>query len=162
MILTVLLQHLSAATWDWTVASADRVAVQLGGEPVDEVVGRTSYRMDGVVDLSLYWEDGCAEFLEITLNLFSEPHLLDPAEYEKKEDEYFRKYRNAVAEARKVLGAPIFDGGAGSSSFPCDQEAYRLALWALPNARLMVQQKHEDKELPFRVCIVVAPLAISE
>jgi len=38
-----------------------------------------------------------------------------------------------------------------------DQDAIWLAQWSAPNARLLVELKHEDKELPLRLGVIVVP-----
>ncbi|MBS0260679.1 MAG: hypothetical protein JSS02_01885 [Planctomycetes bacterium] len=55
------------------------------------------------------------------------------------------------------IGQPAFSGGPATSGFPDDQDANALSLWNLPNARLMLQLTHQDRELPFIICLVVAP-----
>lgn len=143
--------------WDWLLGNAEALVSAIAGDPVSRVARRVVYRLDGMVDLSLYYEDAMAILIELTVEAFPEPHRLIPAVYEDKVDEYFMKYEGAVAEARRVLGEPAFNDGAAAAGFPEDQDAVWLALWSVNNARLMVEQKHEDKELPLRLCVVVAP-----
>ncbi len=133
------------------------VFAALTATPVETVPGRWTYIIASGLKLSVYMEDDRIEFLEITMDVFFDPQRLQPEEYERKVDEYFSKYEKAVASAERILGPPTFNDGWGSEGFPEDQEAVWLAQWDLLNARLMIQQKHEDKELPFRLCIVITP-----
>lgn len=133
------------------------VFVALSATHVETVPGRWTYIIASGPKLSVYTEDDRIEFLEITMDVFLNPHRLQPGEYEQKVEEYFSKYEKAVASAEQILGPPAFDDGWGSEGFPEDQEAVCLAQWNLLNARLMIQQKHEDKELPFRLCVVITP-----
>jgi hypothetical protein len=86
-------------------------------------------------------------------------HTLSDAEYEDQLDDYASKFEVVVKELGAALGKPAFCDGAGAVGFPDDQDAIWLALWPARNARLMLQQKHEARELPIRLVLVVAPCA---
>jgi hypothetical protein len=109
--------------------------------------------------LSLYCEGDLAEFVGRSPWRLSDPHLLSEVEYEQKANEFEQKFRAAVAAGMRILGPPAFNDGVGCDGFPDDQDAVWLALWPSVDSRLMIEQKHEDKELPARLCIVVAPPA---
>lgn len=66
-------------------------------------------------------------------------------------------FESATEALAKFLGPPAFSDGAAADHYPEDQDAAWLSLWNYPSARIMLQQKHEDRELPFRICLVVAP-----
>jgi hypothetical protein len=117
------------------------------------VPGRSTYKTLEGPSLSLYSEGEVAEFVEVTLDAYRDPHLLNELEYEQKTDEFHRKFQAAVSTGTRVLGPPVFVDGVGRDGFPEDQEAVWLALWPSANARLMIEQKHEDQE---RLCLVVA------
>ena len=154
-----LLTRLKGATWTWSKAGAEQVIASLGARTVQGVAGRSTYETPEGPRLSLYSEGDVAEFLEITLEALQDPHLLSEVEYEQKATEFFQKFQAAVAIGTRILGPPVFNDGVGREGFPEDQDAVRLALWPSGNSRLMIEQKHEDKELPMRLCIVVAPPA---
>jgi hypothetical protein len=152
-----IIQHLKDIRWTWSKLALEPVLTALGATHKEGVIGRCTYSIEAGSTLSVYYHDDQIEFLEFTVDVFFEPHLLSAEEYEQKVDEYFEKYEIAVGFAERILGPPVFNDGRGNNYFPEDQEAVWLAQWNLPNARLMIQQKHEDKELPFRLCIVIAP-----
>jgi hypothetical protein len=154
-----LLTKLKGVTWTWSKASAELAIASLGARMIQEVPGRSTYETPEGARLSLYSEGDQAEFVEITLEAFQDPHLLAEAEYEQKADEFLQRFRAAVAIGTRILGPPAFNDGVGGERFPEDQDAVWLALWPSGNSRLMIEQKHEDKELPMRLCIVVAPPA---
>ena len=97
------------------------------------------------------------ESVEVILDITSGVDGLDENEYEETVDEYYEKFQAVVAAASKFLGKPSFCNGAAASGFPEDQEAEWLALWTRPYGRFMVQQRHEDRELPFTVSVVIQP-----
>ena len=154
-----LLTKLKGATWTWSKAGAEQVIASLGARMVQGVPGRSTYETPEGPRLSLYSEGNLAEFLEITLEAFQDPHLLSEVEHEHKANEFLQKFQAAVAIGTRILGPPVFNDGVGRDGFPEDQDAVRLALWPSGNSRLMIEQKHEDKELPIRLSIVVAPPA---
>jgi len=151
-----LLPKLKGVTWTWSKAGAEQAIASLGARRVQGVPGRSTYQTAEGPRLSLYSEGDLAEFVEITLEAFPDPHLLSDVEYEQKADEFLQKFRAAVAIGTQILGPPAFNDGVGRDGFPEDQDAVRLALWPSGDCRLMIEQKHEDKELPIRLCIVVA------
>ncbi len=154
--MATLVKRLKGIRWVWSESGVESVLASLNATLVEAVPGRKTYAIAAGPKVSVYSEGGRTEFLEITVDAFFDPQRLSPEEYEQKVDEYFAKYEQAVAAAEGTLGPPAFNDGGGSEGFPEDQEAVWLAQWDLPTARLMIQQKHEDKELPFRLCIVVA------
>lgn len=81
--------------------------------------------------------------------------LGDP-EYKDKVGEFYSAFVSATKQIENYLGNSMFSGGAGANGFPEDQDAVWLSLWIAPSCRLMLQQKHEDRQLPFRICIVIA------
>jgi len=154
-----LLTKLKGVTWTWSRASAEQAIASLGARMIQGVPGRSTYETPEGARLSLYSEGDLAEFVEITLEAFQDPHLLSVADFEQKADEFLQKFRAAVAIGTRILGPPAFNDGVGHDGFPEDQDAVWLALWTSGTSRLMIEQKHEDKELPMRLCIVVAPPA---
>ncbi|KGU91538.1 hypothetical protein X880_4289 [Burkholderia pseudomallei MSHR4032] len=102
-------------------------------------------------------KEGKILFIEITFEKFVDVESLSVSEYEDKVDEFFARFEAAVAELTPALGKPVFSDGAAAKGFPDDQEANWLALWHVKNARLMLEQKHESQEFPFRLCFVIAP-----
>jgi hypothetical protein len=154
-----LLPKLNGITWTWSKAGAEQAIASLGARMVQGAPGRSTYETPEGARLSLYSEGDLADFVEITLEAFEDPHLLTEGEYEQKANEFLQKFRVAVATGTRILGPPAFNDGVGRDGFPEDQDAVWLALWPAGNSRLMIEQKHEDKELPIRLCIVVAPPA---
>ncbi len=143
--------------WSWTLESGHSLALALHGRLREECAGRRTYEMPEGVTMSLYHDENCVQFIEFTLDVIANLHLLSPADYEDTKDKFFQKFEDAVAEAATVLGPPVFSDGAAASEFPADQDAEWLALWNLTGGRIMLEQKHEDKELPLRLSFVLAP-----
>ena len=152
------LRGLRALAWDWSRDEASRLARSLNLRPCGGLPGRVSYVTNEGQDVSVYYEAESPRRVEITLDAFHDPHLLSESAYEDKVDEFYGKFEGAVAKATGILGKPLFNDGRAASGFPEDEDAVWLALWRLPNARLMIQQRHEDKELPLRLVVVVRPL----
>jgi len=94
-------------------------------------------------------------YVEVTVDSSWPTPNASPDELEDLADLYFDKYQSAVRMITSRLGEPVFDDGAAAPGFPSDQPAEWLALWNCKAARLMLEQKHEDRELPFRLVIVL-------
>jgi hypothetical protein len=152
-----LTRALTSAGWRWDVEGWRELAGRLGLRESDSVRTRISYRTPENETLSAYFDGNRLEFVEVTLDIFRDPEQLSESEHAQKMAEFRGKFNLAVESAMEVLGEPLLRGGPEDEGFPDDQDAIRLALWLIPGGRFMIEQKHEDKELPIRVSIVVAP-----
>ena len=117
-----LLTKLKDIPWTWSKVGAEQVIASLGARRVQGVPGRSTYETVEGPRLSLYSEGDLAEFVEITLEAFQDPHLLSEVEYEQKANEFLQKFRAAVANACRpcstwihVPRAPVNPPGGGSS-----------------------------------------------
>lgn len=154
-----IVRRLASGRWSWNRASWTLLAADLALRECAREGNRISYETPEAKTLSAFFAQGDAlAFVEVTVEAFVDVEELSEEAYEEKVDEYYEKFMRAVAEAERVLGKPSFCNGAAARGFPEDQDAVWLALWRVENARLMLQQTHEDQELPFRICVVVAPL----
>ena len=152
-----IIRALASLQWRWDEAGWKAAVQQLGLRESKSVPGRVSYLSPENETLSAYFDGSRLEFVEVTVDLFRDPELLAEAAYRQKIAEFRDKFEGLVGLTAAILGAPAFAGPPSDEGFPDDQDALRLALWSVPDGRLMIEQKHEDKELPIRVSVVVAP-----
>ena len=145
--------------WGWDKASIEKLLLSLGWERREGVLHRDAYVLSGGLDASVYNEGDMVKLVEVEIDVFSEVDSLDDLEYEDTVDEFYKKFLVTTKQLTEPLGQPAFSDGAAANGFPDDQDAVWLSLWNLPTARFMVQQKHEDRDIPFRLCFVVAPRA---
>jgi hypothetical protein len=153
-----LVHRITNTEWVWDLDAIGSALSRLGASRKVQHARRIGYTMTGLDDLSVYHKAGRVWLVEFTLESFAYPAELSDAQYEDKVDEYFVKYQKLVAATAEILGPPVFDDGFAAPDFPEDQDAVWLAMWNLSSARLMVEQKHEDRELPFRLCVVLTPI----
>lgn len=155
--LAPLAKRLSTVEWQWTRSWWD-TATDTFALIQQEAVGARRTYVDPQGELwDLYMRGDDALFLEINFDVLADAGSLSDSTYENKVDEYFQKFQDQVQVLKSFLGKPRFVDGAAARGFPVDQEANWLALWDVKNARLMLQQKHESRDMPFRLCLVVAP-----
>ena len=143
--------------FEWTRNGLTPALKRLDAVLGESVPGRDTYQLPDGSAASVYYEGARVYQIEMTLDVFRRTASLTDLEYEDKVDEYFSKYNSFVEEAKTALGDPQFDHGFGCEGFPEDQDAVWLALWNLGDSRAMIQQKHEDREMPFRVVLIYAP-----
>ncbi|MDF3836845.1 hypothetical protein P3W85_28420 [Cupriavidus basilensis] len=155
-----LAEKLSQIDWQWDQLWWEHVAQDLALRKKEAIAGRLTYAdTDGEL-WDVYLKGGEIIFVEINFDVFDDIESLSDSDYEDKIDEYFKKFEVCVDDLAPVLGKPKFADGAAARGFPEDQEANWLALWEGKNSRLMLQQKHESRDFPLRLCIVVAPIAL--
>lgn len=156
-VAVALATKLSTTDWQWSRSWWDAKANELALTEKESVGTRRTY-VDPEGQLwDVYTRGDEVLFIEINFDVFEDVDALSNSAYEDKVDEYFQKFQDTARALKPLLGAPRFADGAAARGFPSDQEANWLALWEVRNARLMVQQKHESRDIPFRLCLVVAP-----
>jgi len=155
--LAELIGVISGRDWEWTAESVTRILGNQGWSRQAPVLHRIPFVDADGHCASLYLDGNNLPALEVVLESSANPSLLSPIEYEELVDSYYGKFEQSVSEVSEILGTPAFNDGSASNEFPSDQDALWLALWNLGKFRLMIQQKHEGREIPFRLCLVVAP-----
>jgi hypothetical protein len=154
--ISTLAQRLLNIDWQWSRSWWEAMAIKLALTEKESVGSRKTY-VDTEGELwDVYIKNDAVIFLEINFDCFVDTDSLSDIAYEDKVDEYFQKFEAAVSDIKATIGNPKFSDGAAARGFPDDQDANWLALWEGRNARLMLQQKHEARDLPFRICLVVA------
>lgn len=142
---------------DWSLESVSSWLLQMGLIETDRNSDRIGFLnpSNSEITYDIYLESPCSvSFIEVNTDVYLDVNSLSKLEYEDKVDEYFEKYEAAVKEISNIIGPPLFSDGAAAKGFPDDQDAVWLALWNGTGSRLMLQQKHEDRDLPFRICLV--------
>jgi hypothetical protein len=151
-----LASELSNVDWAWDVMSWQKKADDFGLKEKEILGNRRAYASPMGDIWYAYLDEGLLR-VEVNYDIFEDSSSLSDLDYEDKVDEYFEKFEDDVASVEKILGEPTFCDGSAVKGFPKDQEADWLALWPIRNCRLMLQQKHGARKLPFRLCFVVAP-----
>lgn len=155
MRVTELLEHLTGIDGQSWEPPRIRVALEAAGwTPLEAVGDRESWQLASQ-QLDMYADPDLVRRVEATLAA-AWPDT-DDAYQDDLIDEYFAKFEETVAQAREVLGEPRFNDGFGNKGFPDDQDAVWAAVWPRGSGRLMVLQTHEDKELPYRILVVLTP-----
>lgn len=150
---------LAKAPWRWDRHDLSEVARCLGANLRDTTWNRLTYVTGTGVEIDAYRHDGTIVLAEVILDVGPTDGLDDSA-YEELVDTFFNKFESTTSRLAGVLGKPTFADGQAAEGYPADQDAVWLALWLLPNARLMLQVKHEGREVPYRLSIAVTAPAL--
>lgn len=153
-----IVQRFLSISWTWVDEDWPMIMNLLGLKLKEQAGERITYTFLNDFNLDVFFSGVKVDFLEVTVDACLDVDELSESEYENKIDEYYGKFRTAVSLVTPLLGESDFCNGSAADGFPEDQDAVWLALWRIGNARLMIQQKHEDRELPFRICVVLTPL----
>lgn len=144
-------------SWCWNTSGAIKQIEEFGYKLEEEFNEEFFFSAQGQLPARIQAEDNKIRWIEFIIARHLSPHLLEENEFSAKQQEYERLFDAAVHTLRSLLGTPEFVGGAGEPGFPKDQWADLAAVWPQPRCRIMVQQKHNDKELPLELCLVFAP-----
>lgn len=94
---------------------------------------------------------------ESSLRVVFDPHELPEHAWELLHEEFLSLWEAAIGRVTVSLGPPEFVGGPGDPGMPDDEDAIRLASWTGLGRRLSIQYRHEDRELPMRLVLVISP-----
>jgi hypothetical protein len=155
-LLKLLTAHRTTA-WAWDATAVRRQVVGLGYLLARREPGGERFTASGRPALRLMTEGTRVRWIEFILLEHPDPHLLDETAFDRKQREFEALFSAAVHAGRSVLGAPVFAGASGEHGFPQDQWADFAALWQGPHGRILIEQKHNDRELPLELCLVFAP-----
>jgi hypothetical protein len=155
-LVTLLASHRTTA-WVWDAAGVRRQIVGLGYLLAGREPGGERFTARGRPALRLMTEGARVRWIEFILLEHPHPHLLDETAFDRRQREFEALFSAAVHAARPLLGQPVFAGASGEHGFPQDQWADFAALWQDPHGRILIEQKHNDRELPLELCLVFAP-----
>lgn len=148
---------LYSARWNWRVEDIQSIALQLGLSSRERTKARATFEFPSGPTCSFYYSGEHIRFVESTLDVFYGPEQLSPDALHAKEQDFLANYHSLLNLTTKEFVPPSFEGPYGSHGFPESQAAIRLAVWTIDNAVLMIEYKHEDRELPIRLCVDVYP-----
>ena len=146
-------------TWAWDAAGARAQLAQLGYEPDEDAGEENRFRHPATPPARLQVEDGAIHWIHFIVVADPDPHQLDEVAFAARQAEYEALFQAAARHVEQRLGTPVFVGAAGEAGFPAGHWADWAAVWVRAGDRLMVQQKHNDPELPLELCVVFAPPA---
>lgn len=144
-------------SWSWARTCVETTLQGIGFLNFRSVGHRVTYVDQLGRFADVYCDGEYVDCVEITILAFTDVEALTDLEYENQVNVFYAAFLAATKEIVSRLGDPVFSDGATATDFPDDQDAVWLSLWKLPKCRLFLQQKHEDRELTFRLCLVVAP-----
>jgi hypothetical protein len=143
--------------WSWdldkTKTQLERFGYSFNEEGYEEFV----YQSTEGATAKIKMEDDSVLWIEFILLDYQNPHLLDEVEFTQKQNQFEALFHNSVNHIEMFFGSPSFIGASGDIGFPDDQWAEWLALWTKDNYKIMIEAKHNDKEMPLELCLVFAP-----
>lgn len=160
-LIASLLRDWAAIPWAWDRLTWTPLVARLGlVEKLSNTTGpygRTDFEDMDDARIWAMWHYDKVVCLDVELASWLEGKQLDSDEQDAALQASRTAFALAVDETRKALGIPAFNGSCGDSGFPEDESAELIALWMLPNVRVMVQWVHADMDTPIAVLLVFAP-----
>jgi hypothetical protein len=154
-----VLERHGSTVWFWEYQLARKHLENLGFLAEEEDDQRWLFRDPSGLAVQIRLDGPLLCAIAFVLREEPDPHLLDELEFHATQAEYETMFHAAVPSAAKVLGQPTFVGASGEPDFPQDQWAEFAAVWETESCRIMIQKKHDDRELPLQLCVVFAPHA---
>jgi hypothetical protein len=178
-----VVKKLRTLSWDWTKASMEKIASDLG--LVDATTGSDrwiGYRspdpgfppadpdypcdvMEHPYGFSFHGQDVAHFHVNLGAVDMGEVCLHDSDRYndvyEQKSAQFRARFKEAVKQITTVVGKPVFHGGQDDAGIedahPIGWGNLLVAVWQLTNARLILVYGQEDKELPIVLNLFVCP-----
>jgi hypothetical protein len=144
------------ADWGGTRESARRPLEARGYAVVADEADEVSLAVPGAPEARVRSEGGALRSVEFVAAARRDPHLLSEDELDAVRTAYEGLFAAAVVVAAPLLGRPAFAGGAGEAGFPADRWAELAAVWPQPAGRILVELRHDDRELPVELRLVFA------
>jgi hypothetical protein len=158
-IVLTIAETFAGLSWQWDLEGFGHAIAEAGAVPIGEHRDGDGWRQYGlgsqVVDVLV--TNARVVRAEVTVAAFTDVDSLMLTEYDDKVDEFYELWRSTTIATEERLGPPVFQDGGAAPGFPEEEDAVWVALWPLPSGNLMLEQLHEDRELPFRLAVVVAP-----
>jgi hypothetical protein len=136
-------------------ASEEKFQIRSGGKELR----RLTFRFVEGISCSVYNRPDSEEvvsWVEFTVNVFDAPRWRWN-EWTEKAAEFRTLFDETVEDAATILGRPGFLGGYRDEGYPRDEGAVILAAWPVNNGELRVALRHEDRDVPMRLCITLKP-----
>jgi hypothetical protein len=156
----IIIKALCEAKWEWQPAYCKHLALKLKPEDTDEVPFRWTYEFADDVDLTVYFDDeddNKVDWIELTTKVHFDPENLSAKKYEQLIKNFTSEFEATANIIEGNLGKPVFRGGFKDRGRRKDHEGVVQAYWKIKNAVLIAVLKHEDREVPIRNVVVVAP-----
>jgi hypothetical protein len=144
----------------WKRTDLENLPGKLNMTLIQTTPNRSTFKLGTDNTCSLYFSGDDLLSIECTVIVFLDPDQLSSSELRKKYKEFINNYKELVSGIKKKYGTPSFEGNYGDPGFPEGRTGINLAQWSLEKGIGTIQFKHEDKELPLRLCIGLYPPVI--
>ncbi|MFQ3593257.1 MAG: hypothetical protein SNJ82_08735 [Gemmataceae bacterium] len=163
--IVALAQQFSSLRWSrWTAGEWLDVtkALRWPTQTVEEVLpslSRIQYSLDSGLNATASFRND--QLVIVYVKCYTYPFSLikpDAVKHRKGLGRIQKLFQECVPLLSGRLGEPEFVGNRRHPSFPPDEEfAIRLGSWQIPGARLTVQIRKDDTDLPYVLAMVVRP-----
>lgn len=143
--------------WPRQLEAARQLLLSRGARTVPSPGASERFRTRDGALVELDADGPLVRAVSFVLKEWLEPHRLDEAALEEAREQAEQLLSSAVASARTLLGAPAFAGGVGELGFPKDRPSELAALWPQTTGRILLEVRHDDRELPLQLCLAFAP-----
>lgn len=155
--LQTIVNVLTSINWSWNDQDCQRIIQTLDLRVISQVGGRTTYAFPNTDGLSVYSSGTQVNFIEIGIDVFCDPELLEPDEYEDKMQEFDTLYCQCADFVALRLNNRIPESNLDVEDF----SAIKVAGWNIENAKFLLILSHHDKELPILLSVQLEPPVIA-
>lgn len=150
-----IVQTLTRISTRW---KPDEALVELSGQGLrltQNIGKRRTFQDREQQRYSLYFgDDDVLIFAEATLEVVFDTESMSDEDYARLLGKFNVKFRNALSQVSALLGS--YDEYTAQDEFPHDRDCITLALWKLDDADIMLELKHEAREVPLRLVLALA------
>jgi hypothetical protein len=154
-----IVQTLMQIQTRWTLDEVLEHFPALGPKLVKSAGKRRTFQDSDNRRYSFYFcGDNSINFIEANFDTISDTDQIADSLYNEILDEFWRNFDNALCIVLTILGNGIDYSLNSSGDLPHERDSIRLVLWELQGADLMLELKHEAREVPIRLVLTLVPV----
>ena len=139
---------------DEVLAEVPKFGMQLS----QRVGNRCTFVDDDLQKYSFYFNDNDV-IGSVESSLAVECHVdgMSEPEYERFIASYIGKFEHSSREIQSILGDGKYYTLENGAEFPHDRDSIRLSLWKFRDVDIMLELKHEARDVPVRLILTLVP-----
>jgi hypothetical protein len=143
---------------NWTEKDVIQEALKIGLKHEKSVGHRRTFQDSSGQRYSVYLNgNGGVLFAEATLDIIFDAEELSQEEYENSIKMLTSKLDNIAATIVPQLGNFKLYDIASNDALPFERDSLKLFRWDLKTYSLLLELKHESRELPIRIALALVP-----
>ena len=133
----------------WNDNDIEAALRKLDAKKLASEAGVEEYMTTDGINVRAHRENGAIRFLEVRTHVTPDTHLLSEAGYQDAIWQNEARFKTATETSHLFLGEPQRPAAA--------LPAREVAIWNVGSGELRIEHRHEKRELPFEIVMIIKP-----